>query len=493
MSIKLGPLVGSTTHNEAKIWVQTDKPMALECRVYTDPEGTSQVPNSPFVFKIEEANGSTGVVTVALPQDDKRHYYRIFERNGGSSEQIPQIYSFRSFPAPNKKIESLSFGLVSCHKPENFTDKNQPHLRAMWRYLYTEMSRKNAAFLLAVGDQVYADHADNDVWQKSLDGNSQESSFELYRDVYYKHWWFPEVQWVLKHFPTFMIWDDHEITNGWGSSKKHGKKRAQEIFQVARKVYEEFQHSHNPPTLPHPNNHTVTPGHVPYYYAFRYGPAAFLVLDLRGNRRREKKSKNDTKEGQLLGPDQKEALKHWFASKEAKDSKILFVISSVPMFHLRWRLAMLFSWAKTDVADQWSSPHNKNERGELVGMLFDKYIENGKRKVVILGGDVHVGTVAWIKEKNQYIHQCTSSPISNRPAAFWDKILTRFGNEFTFHLEHPEGNKRRPVTGKIFRRFRQRNFGIVTVEFSSPPKTTLKMYEELNGESEEILLDGKCE
>jgi phosphodiesterase/alkaline phosphatase D-like protein len=190
MSIRLGPIVGSTTHNEARIWVQTHEPMALECRVYTDSEGNNQVPDSPFVFRTEAENGNTGVATLALPQDDKKYYYRIFEKKGDSSIQISQILCFRTFPAPDKKIESISFGLISCHKPKKFDYEKELNLRNMWRSLSLEMSRHDAGFLLMAGDQVYADHKKFNAWKKSLKGSSRESSLELYRDVYYKHWAF---------------------------------------------------------------------------------------------------------------------------------------------------------------------------------------------------------------------------------------------------------------------------------------------------------------
>jgi alkaline phosphatase D len=349
----------------------------------------------------------------------------------------------------------------------------------MWRYLFLEMSRQNATFLLAVGDQVYADHERSNAWLESLKWSSQKSPLELYRDVYQRHWSFPEIQMVLGNFPSFMIWDDHEITNGWGSSEKHASKGAQKIFQVARKAYEEFQHSHNPATLSYPQNYNPTPGHMPYYYAFRYGPVAFLVLDLRGNRR--------IWDGQLLGPDQWAALRHWFESKEAKDSKILFVISSVPMIHLRMLLAKYLWWLKTDIADQWSSPHNKEERRELIAMLFDKYIENGKRQVFIVGGDVHVGTVAKITDSksNQSIYQFTSSPISNKPERYLDSFLKRCSSKFAFHLDKAGG---RSVDVEIYKRYRQRNFGIVTTTLDSSQRTTLRMYQEEEGTPDEILI-----
>lgn len=456
MSIKLGPIVGSTSHNEVKIWVQTHNPLALECRVYTDAEGNNQIPNSPYSFQTTADNGSTGVVTVPLPQEDKRYYYRIFE----GSLPISEMYSFRSFPALDNNIGSFSFGLVSCNKPKRFNNGNESSLRNMWSNLFLEMSGHNAALIFLAGDQLYADHKKFNAWKKSLD--SPGSSLEFYREAYYKHWNFHEMQMVLRNFPSFMIWDDHEITNAWGSSNNHNDTSSQAIFQFARKVYEEFQHSHNPTTLPNT-----------YYYAFRYGTVAFLVLDLRGNR---KKWNN-----QLLGNDQWQAIDSWFNSPEASNSRILFLVSSVPVIHIGKKLVRLLSWLVPDAADQWSAPHNKMERRRLLRKLFE-YM-NGNRKVFILGGDVHVGTHATIKERNsgKIIHQFTSSPISNKPRKLLDWILNILGRKFTFHIDEIPDGRTRPVDAEIHKRYRQRNFGIITVDLDTP-KTTFKMYQENEGQ-----------
>lgn len=120
-------------------------------------------------------------------------------------------------------------------------------------------------------------------------------------------------------------------------------------------------------------------------------------------------------------------------------------------------------------------------------LLFDQYMENGKRQVVILGGDIHVGTVAKITDSlsGQSIHQFTSSPITNKPARFIDWFLKRWSSRFTFHLD--EGHNR-SVHGRISERYRQRNFGMIKVEMGSSSQSTLKMYQEYEGEPDEIIV-----
>ncbi len=77
---------------------------------------------------------------------------------------------------------------------------------------------------------------------------------------------------MFDSFPTYMIWDDHEIGDGWGShyfedgAARDGLRRmlpdleargldyedgmalVRRMFRAARHTYAEYQHSHNPPT-----------------------------------------------------------------------------------------------------------------------------------------------------------------------------------------------------------------------------------------------------
>jgi len=263
-----------------------------------------------------------------------------------------------------------------------------------------------------------------------------------------------------------MIWDDHEITNGWGSDERHSTDATcRKVFEVARQAYIEFQHSHNPDPLRQGN----------LYFAFNYSPVAFLFMDLRGHRDITLYDPNAPgKRYPLAGEEQWEDIKAWFNSEIVQESKMLFVVTSVPVVHLsrRW---IDFEFLKNDIRDQWSTERNKTERRMLLDLLY-KWSGERKKPVFILGGDVHVGTVAEITEleTGNKIHQITSSPITNKPAYLLDLFLALFSNKFDFHLEE---NERRPVHGKITKRCRRRNFTIIKVKFTDQkPQVSLYMY-----------------
>ena len=102
-----------------------------------------------------------------------------------------------------------------------------------------------------------------------------------------------------------------------------------------------------------------------------------------------------------------------------------------------------------------------------------------KRPVIILGGDVHVGTIANITEQDEpkrTIHQITSSPITNKPSRFLDYLLTPFSSRFNFHLDTERIIE---VKGEITKRYRKRNFAIIKLQFTEEtPSVYLHMYQQ---------------
>src|SRR3972149_4672097 len=445
MKLILGPIIGHVTQSTARILAHTDPPAqgdsSLYCEVFLDPDATTTVTSSPFRLEISEEMGCTGVCEITLPEPNRRYYYRLSYRGQLLHNEL---YTFLTLPTENP--DRLVFAVVSCHQPFKYS---QPLGTVMWRALRAELIREQARFLLLVGDQVYGDE-EGEAWQQSLkipenDPKCFEKRLELYRNLYRQYWAFPDVRQVMANFPQYMIWDDHEITNGWGSDPEHKNQTPQNIFQAAQKAYTEFQHSHNPQNLTHPGA---------LYYGFHIGVAAFLVLDLRGYRQIWNQ--------QILG----QAQRNWitdFLQKECSATKVLFVISSVPMFHLapRW------TWIPaSDVSDQWSDERNKKDRKWILDRLFEWIQEERSRQVFILGGDVHVGTFAEAKitGTDLKIYQATSSPISNKPASLLDVFLRKVSSAFSISTESGK-----VVDVTIERRYPTRNFLIVTVDNTTDP------------------------
>lgn len=480
-NILLGPVVGAVDQKKAKIWFYgtVDQEGKIPfCHVF-DQNKATPIAGSPFefkavsssAFKLEVEPQKAYAAEVLFPKEGEAFSYGI-HYGPGDIDRGELKYAVRPFPEEGDK--NFSFGLISCHKPRKKKLKRIPN---MWGFLYEKMAERNARFLVQAGDQVYCDSDKYTInaWKRSMDFIKDKENIsevdhrqmlDFYRLVYIGGWLFPDVNKVLSEFPQVMIWDDHEITDGWGSRKEHFHMREQAVFKAAKEVYYEFQHSHNPDPL--------RQGEM--YYAFHYGAAAFLVLDLRGERNIVQK--------QLISSTQWQEIENWLNSDKVKASKILFVISSVPVVHLSRELLSLSGLVtlflpdvKDDVRDQWSYKHNKEARRKLLKLLMAWSGEKNK-PVFILGGDVHVGTEACLRKENsdKRFYQITSSPITNNRALLLDVVSAPISSRFRFRLDE---DRKEYMKARIVRRYRRRNFAIIDVKYENGhPKVTLNMYRE---------------
>ncbi len=155
-----------------------------------------------------------------------------------------------------------------------------------------------------MGDQLYLDEDDPDVFEAHFDSTSPERRRAM-AEKYRLNWSRDPVRRVLANVPTYMMWDDHDVRDGWGSSAadsptlvaKHPRgeeifRKSTAYFEDARDVYWHFQGCHNPvpqgaidPVLPNYIAGPVERGRrraMPF--VFRCGRLVVIVLDSRGER-----------------------------------------------------------------------------------------------------------------------------------------------------------------------------------------------------------------
>jgi phosphodiesterase/alkaline phosphatase D-like protein len=200
------------------------------------------------------------------------------------------------------------------------------------------------------------------------------------------------------------------------------------------------------------------------YYAFTHGQVGFVILDLRRYRNSTKKT--------LLSDDQFNWLKKWFKQNGEK-CRVVFVACSVPLAHLTYAISrkakqwyMDHTGFADDLRDQWNSRANISDAKRFTKLMFDESNEKNI-KIVILGGDVHVGTIAVIRSfepehvDRPVIYQFTSSPISNKPTKI-AKYLDAIWPEFKI-------GKHMNYSARILKIFTKRNFGIIHVKMKQRP------------------------
>ena len=234
----------------------------------------------------------------------------------------------RTFPLPWDRTDLL-FASASCDSLHVAGDQSNP---GAWDLLARRMRRGDLRFLMLLGDQVYMDEME-DLWCLPLDLDRRERRRRM-AEVYHRFWSRAPVAEILANVPTYMMWDDHEIRNGWGSDPGDSptlacryprgrpiSARYEAFFEDARQVYWHFQHVRNPATPGVDGAAFLEPGSrraVPF--AFACGATTLLVLDNRGARDVWRRPEP------VLGAEQWTALRGMLQALDAKINSLVVVV-----------------------------------------------------------------------------------------------------------------------------------------------------------------------
>ena len=457
--LKVAAIIGHATPDSVRLWVRTGQPGSFSVWVYRRTSEEAEQALREFLsatplavsdfdsfaavtqqkdFEIDDYTAdTTRVLDIQDLSPDTRYGYLLYDRE---SERAMlghnRLRSFRT-PPPNDEKRTFQFGLFSCNLPYAvnglFKKRTDVSNIDMWDFLSTTLKRHqdDVDLVIAGGDQCYSDGVDTlNIWQhlnrrmRKSDGEllpDEEAMRSWFRDVYRGYWGFEGVQRVFDSFPTYMIWDDHEIVDGWGShyfdegvthdglgrmlpdlearglDYEDGTELVRRMFRAARNTYAEYQHSHNPRTA-----------EGQFDYAFRRGGCGFYVLDGRGHR---DLARNDYR---ILGRTQFDRFADWLRAQDPEETPFVFVVSAVPVLHTRAALTSmdeLLGGLGDDLRDSWEHELHTVEREALMARLFEA-AARGVR-VSILSGDVHISAVYVIEDgRGNRIHQLTSSAIT---------------------------------------------------------------------------------
>ena len=341
--LRLGPIVGHTTATTALLWIRGTKPASDYAVV---------VPNvGRFTFKPTGAGADlygTAIALVEKLRPGKLYQYRITERGrvcpGGRGR-------FRTMPSPNGWGPQVAL-FASCSDNSDL---------GLWDVFgaFAEDLQPTAMFF--IGDQVYLDGArpavgsapaTGSVWDDYLaDKTMRGDKLRLHMAATYQHAWSrPQLRQLFKNNPTYMLWDDHDIRDGWGSwagdsptvaSRTPGAARVSAVesayYAAARDVAWHFQHCRNPQTYPRagkdgkPATATVMglPGVFPtgrtsFGFALEIGRVAYVLVDGRGDR---DLWRNDTR---VLNKGQWDCLEAYVANLDREIDAVAFV-TQVPI------------------------------------------------------------------------------------------------------------------------------------------------------------------
>lgn len=302
--------------------------------------------------------------------------------------------------------------------------------------------------LLMGGDQVYADAIWTDRETSAIvrwndDGQNRKAKFSslmavqverFYMKLYLSRWTQSGPAEAYASIPSLMMWDDHDIFDGWGSYESelqycpvhHG------IFRIAAHYFRLFQHHCAdisqvpglvpvPTPMPAPGMVTVpTKNDENHTIGYTLGPVAIVAPDLRGSRTSD----------QILGRPHMDALVKWIDDLNTltEKPKHLILMLSLPLMYpsFQWIESALGLMPgaqdlEDDVRDHWTSRPHKEERVRLIHRLFS-FAHTANCRITIVSGDVHVAAVSTITANEStdssnvnVINQLISSAIVNTP------------------------------------------------------------------------------
>lgn len=421
MAVVLGPILGfrgatATTWNVSALWVTTGS--AAPKLVVSG--ASSQV--KPAVHLAAADAGTAWRVDVAVARDPTRS---LRVRYGLAGEVA------RSFLVP-KRSEPLQIGFASCNGFGEPKHKKKIEDRdARWRHLVGKHASDPMHLLILGGDQVYGDA----IWRKDdldflagwldlptkqrkkrkLSAGEKKAVANFYFGLYCKRWGRPAVAEALASIPSLMMWDDHDVFDGWGSHDPdlQGTDVFAAIFAEATRAFRTFQ-LQIAPGEQRPG--AIVGGALSYAHAV--DDVAIVMIDLRSERTPR----------QTLGENAWNAVLAEVDRLARAKPKHLFVVSGPPVvFPSTSSFERIVDFipgeqsVEDDLRDRWGSKPHLATRARVVDALLAAARENAVR-VTLLSGDVHLAALGVIESTHDpapthanVINNFVSSPIVHSP------------------------------------------------------------------------------
>ncbi|HEU5381431.1 MAG TPA: alkaline phosphatase D family protein [Ktedonobacteraceae bacterium] len=224
---RVGPLVRAIRPDSVTIWTEWNH----SCDVTLNATSSDHL-QKPGTFSVCGRTVTVGGRHYALSlltglQPATWYTYQVSDSAQESqpcSGNGPLIQCFRTLDLPNAGI-ALRLAYGSCRR---LSAGGPDTLSALGSWLLRFLEERETRWphiLLLIGDQIYADDSVDRGQQAPLPPLHSQTpqraarSFEEFARFYTEAWTRDEgIRQVLAALPTSMIFDDHEITNGWNSS-----------------------------------------------------------------------------------------------------------------------------------------------------------------------------------------------------------------------------------------------------------------------------------
>jgi alkaline phosphatase D len=197
-ALQLGPLLGHTTSESARIWIKaTAKATSAVLVAETQDFFNARVISGPI---LAEATDFSGVIDVGGLRAQQRYFYRIM-LNGNFVDDAAA--RFTSQP-PKGSPARLRLAMTSCESDINLADRS-------WQ----AVSRASVDLVAQLGDNAYIDSTDP----------------HRHRGKFYSHRANPAYRHVTRGTSTLAIWDDLDFAGDNTDGTETGKQGALKAFQ----------------------------------------------------------------------------------------------------------------------------------------------------------------------------------------------------------------------------------------------------------------------
>jgi alkaline phosphatase D len=417
--------VGAVSDRRARLWLCTEAVGPFTVEVWTCEDEVRAA-----VVADRRAPGTDGTMAFTLPDDAPAvgpltpatvYGFRITVVGTGV---LVGEGRFETAP-PAGAYGSFAFALMSCHQPFRRDGSVHPDAARMLAILEPALEARGVKYVLCIGDQIYADapyassllRAD---LERPLADASVDEIRARYQARYRRFWAFPEMRRLQARWPTWCIWDDHEIVNDWGGRPAHQQPAWRRIFEGARDAFVDYQVSR-----------TLDPGTswpLAFHQAFVWGSAATFVMDLSSQRAVHEG------EAQVYSDDQLSALTGFLRAQRAR--AVVFVVLSVPLVYLPdWIVALgeRVPGQGGTFGTRWNAAHNRRALDQLLSVLRAHQRATPGQSLVLLSGDVHQGAAVALRWPDGiHAYQFVSSPVTNALHGWKEQIARRL----SFSMRH---------------------------------------------------------
>lgn len=432
MGVKLGPVLSfrglsaSTWNVGALVVVESSDPAPL--MIATSFQGGAEYRPTAKLLNRYPASGPEFDawrfdLGISLTRDEQQIAYSV-NGQGGFSFWVPA----------RGQIPTSAY--ASCNGFSHWRLLNRtPDPQALWRHLRAKHVDRPFHLLMMGGAQVYADSMWETVpelrdWAALPLHERRTRKFNqiltrqldrFYAELYPSRWSQAEVRTAFASIPTIMMWDDHDIFEGWGSHDEQIESCEVflGIFRMASRYFALYQQQLAPGEK-HPMAIRESPG---YSLGFHLGPLNVLTLDMRSERASQ----------QVLSFASWKSIFDWLERVPAREGggpTHLFILANTPVVYPDASFIGTTQGSPTkyrqpedDLPAYWASEPHKEERLRLIHRLLD--FSRGKRcRVTLLCGDLHAPAIATVRStrpdadpRAQSFNQLNSSGIVHPPPA----------------------------------------------------------------------------